>query len=193
MLAVLAGYALSRFTHKIRVFGLYSRLLIVLQMFPIILLLIPLFIIFKSIGILNTRLPAILIYITITLPFSIWLMTGFFDGIPVELEEAGIIDGCSQFQSFYLLVLPVSSPGVAAIAIFSFIFCWNEYLLASIFLKQDSLRTLPIGLQTFIQQYTSAWGSLMAASTLTIIPTVIFLIFMQKYIVQGLTAGAVKG
>ncbi len=191
-IALLGAYAISRF-RKMKFFSLYSKLLLVIQMFPLVLLLIPLFIVFRTIGVLNTRIPIVMIYITVTLPFSIWMMSGFFDGIPREMEESGLIDGCNQFQSFFLLVLPVASPGIAAIAIFNFLFSWNEYLLASIFLKQENLRTLPLGLQTFISQYDAEWGSLMAGSVLTIIPTIIFLIFMQKYIVQGLTQGAVKG
>jgi ABC-type glycerol-3-phosphate transport system permease component len=120
-------------------------------------------------------------------------MSGFFEGIPMEMEEAGVIDGCNRWQVFGKLVLPLSKPGVASAAIFTFINSWNEYMMANIFVKNDNMRTLPVGLTMYIQQFTSEWGSLMAASTITLIPAALFLIFAQKYVVQGLTAGAVKG
>ena len=109
------------------------------------------------------------------------------------MEEAAQIDGCNAIQCFLRLVLPLSSPGIASIVIFTFINSWNEYMMANVILKNQNLRTLPLGLQTFIMQFDTDWGSLMAASTMTIIPVVFFLVFMQKHIVSGLTAGAVKG
>jgi ABC-type glycerol-3-phosphate transport system permease component len=121
------------------------------------------------------------------------MMQSFFDGIPFEIEEAGTIDGCSRLQCLFRLVLPVSTPGLASVAIFAFNYCWNEYLLGSIFLKVDIMRTLPIGIQVFMQENQTDWGALMAASTLAVVPVLIFLIFMQNYIVTGLTAGTVKG
>lgn len=193
IVSALAGYAISRYKSRIRFFKIYLDLLLVLQMFPVILMLIPLFMLFKFYGLSSTRISAILIYGTFALPFSIWMLSGFFDGIPNELEEAGVIDGCSQFQCFIRLILPISSPGIASVAIFTFLNCWNEYLLASIFLKREEIRTLQLGLQNFIQQFHIDWGSLTAAATITIIPAVFFLIFLQKYIVRGLTSGAVKG
>lgn len=193
VMAALAGYAISRYSKRSKMLKAYSSGLLVLQMFPLVLLMMPLFIMYRQYGINDTRLSLILTYSTFTLPFSIWLLRGFFDGIPAEIEEAGRIDGCSRFQTMLKLVFPVSGPGISSAVIFSFIYCWNEYMVASVLLKKDSLRTLSLGLQNFIQQYNTDWGALMAASTFAIIPALLFLIFMQKYIVQGLTMGAVKG
>lgn len=192
VIASFAGYSLARFARKLKPLRFYSNMLLVLQMFPLVLVLIPLFAIFRNLGIYNTRGSLIIAYGAMVLPFSIWMLEGFFTTIPQELEQSAMIDGCTQFQAFIRIVLPISGPGVSAVAIFTFINCWNEYLMASILLRSDWLRTLPVGLQNFIQEYNVEWGQLMAASTATIVPVAFFLIFMQKYIVQGLTAGAVK-
>jgi ABC-type glycerol-3-phosphate transport system permease component len=121
------------------------------------------------------------------------MMQSFFNGIPTEMEEAGTIDGCGRLRCLFSLVIPVSGPGLAAVSIFAFNYCWNEYLLGSLLLKTEGIRTLPVGLQSFMQEHTTDWGSLMAASTLAIVPVLVFLIFMQKYIVTGMTAGSIKG
>lgn len=187
----LAGYAISRF--KSRFMSMYSTLLLVLQMFPGVLLLIPLFIIYKSLGLIDNTWSVILSYTTANLPFSIWMLKGFFDTIPFELEESAMIDGSSQFRAYYSIVLPISMPGISTVGIFTFINAWNEYMLASIFLRSDEVQTLTVGLEKFVLQYSSDWASLMAASTIATIPTLIFLLFAQKYLIEGLTAGAVKG
>lgn len=193
IVAALAGYAISRYKRKYRWLNQYGNLLLIMQMFPTILMLIPLFIIFKTIGLSDSEWAIILLYMTFSLPFCTWMMSGFFDGIPIELDEAGRVDGCSVFQTFIKLIIPVSGPGLASVSIFTFIYCWNEYMLASVFLKKEQLKTLPIGIQIFTQQFSKEWGFLMAASVITVIPVTLFLIFMQKYLVAGLTAGAVKG
>ena len=186
-----AGYAISRF--HTRFFKAFGTLLLLLQIFPTVLLLLPLFILFSNFGITNSLLSLILCYTTMNLAFSTWMMSGFFDTIPTELEEAGMVDGCSQFQAFRRLILPVSLPGVATVGIFTFINAWNEYTIASIMIKKAELRTMTLGLQQFVQEYTSDWALLMAASTIAMIPTLLGLIFAQKYLVKGMTAGAVKG
>lgn len=193
VLSILGGYALSRYKNKVKGLKFYIVFLLALQMFPVVQLIIPLYLTFQKIGITNTHLSVFIAYSTFTLPLNIWMMQSFFDGIPYEMEEAGRIDGCSRLQSLYLLVIPVAGPGVSSVGIFAFNYCWNEYLLGSLFLKTDALRTLPIGLQNFMQENRTDWGSLMSASTLAIIPVLIFLVFMQKYIVTGMMAGAVKG
>ena len=175
------------------IFRYYSNLFLILQMFPGVLLMIPLVLVFSKAGLGDSLQGLILIYISSNIPFCTWMISGFFDGIPIEMEEAAQIDGCNAIQCFLRLVLPLSSPGIASIVIFTFINSWNEYMMANVILKNQNLRTLPLGLQTFIMQFDTDWGSLMAASTMTIIPVVLFLIFMQKHIVSGLTAGAVKG
>ena len=193
LVASMAGYAMSRYIRKYKVLKTYSKMLLIMQMFPTVLMLIPLFIIFKNIGLGDSMMSVIILYMTFSLPFCTWMMQGFFDGVPIELDEAGKVDGCSPFQIFFRLILPVSGPALASTGIYTFIYCWNEYLLASVFLKKEAVKTLPVGIQVFMQQFSTDWGLLMAASVIAIIPVSLFLIFLQKYLVAGLTAGAVKG
>ncbi len=193
VISILGGYALSRYKKTVKGLNLYIIFLLALQMFPVVQLIIPLYLNFQRLGLNNTHLSVVIAYCTFTLPLNLWMMQSFFDGIPTELEEAGRIDGCSRFACLYRIVLPISGPGVSSVTIFAFNYCWNEYLLASIFLKTDSLRTMNLGLQNFMQEVKTDWGSLMASSSLALIPVVVFLIFMQKYIISGMTAGAVKG
>jgi ABC-type glycerol-3-phosphate transport system permease component len=190
--AATAGYVLSRYHHRKFVQG-YSRALMMVQMFPLILALIPLFIIFKNAGLVNTYWSVILVYTVLNLPFATWMFEGFFDAIPRELEEAAYVDGCSRFRTLTRIVLPLSGPGTAAVTIFTFLLCYNEYLIASIFLRDPDTMTIPVGIQMFMQQYSTDWGSLMAAACLASIPTIVFFLFVQKYMVQGVVAGAVKG
>jgi ABC-type glycerol-3-phosphate transport system permease component len=189
--AATAGYALSR--KKTPLFRGYLNLLLILQMFPIILLLLPIFLIFRSLGLVNTLYALILAYSAINLPFSIWMIRSFFDALPYELEEAAKIDGCSQFGIFSRIILPLSLPGLSTVAIFVFINCWNEYLLVSLFLRKPSLYTLTVGLRHYITEHSYQWSNLMATSLLAIIPSVIFMMIAQKYLIQGLVAGSVKG
>lgn len=186
-----AGYALSRCRGK--VFTGYTVFLLILQMFPLVLVLIPLFWIFKTLGLVDNQLSVIICYISINLPFATWMLKGFFDDISIDIEEAAFIDGLGPAQSFLKIVLPLSLPGIATVAIFTFNNCWNEYMLASVFLRSNELQTMTIGLQMFQVQNNADWSTMMAASTIALIPSLIFLLFMQKYMVQGLTAGAVKG
>jgi ABC-type glycerol-3-phosphate transport system permease component len=189
--AATAGYALSR--KKTPLFRSYLNLLLILQMFPIILLLLPIFLIFRGFGLVNTLYALILAYSAVNLPFSIWTIRSFFNTLPYELEEAAKIDGCSQFGIFARIVLPLSLPGLATISIFVFINCWNEYLLASLFIRKPALYTLTIGLRHYITEHSYEWSSLMSASLLSIAPSIIYMLIAQKYLVQGLVAGSVKG
>ena len=191
LFAVMAGYAVSRFRGA--VFNAYTTFMLILQLFPGVLMLIPLFIIFRTMGLIDSHWSTILAYTTSNLPFSIWLLKGFFDSIPEDIEQAGMIDGCSRFQSFWRLVLPVSMPGVSTVAIFTFINAWGEFTVASILLRSDQLLTMTVGLQKFKQQFTTDWPSLMAASALCTVPTLCFLVFAQKYLIRGMSAGSVKG
>ncbi len=191
MFAVCAGYAISRFRGV--VFNFYSVFVLLLQMFPGTLMMIPLFVIFKNLNMVDTLYSVMFAYTTLNLPFSIWMTKGFFDTIPIDIEEAAQIDGCNQFSGFLRVVLPISMPGISTVGIFTFINAWGEYTLASIFLRSDSIGTLTIGLQKFVLQYTSDWPALMAASCIATIPTLIFLLVAQKYLIQGMSAGAVKG
>ena len=189
--AALAGYALSRF--RGRTLTIHSRALFVVQMFPIILALIPLFILFRTLGLIDSPLSVIIVYTVVHLPFATWMARAFFDTIPRELEEAAMADGCSRFQAFWRIVLPLSGPGMAAIAIFSFLFSYNEFFVANVFLKDEDSMTLPVGIQMFMQQYATDWGSLMAAATVTMIPTFVLFMGIQKYVTYGAVSAGVKG
>jgi ABC-type glycerol-3-phosphate transport system permease component len=191
IIAVIAGYALSRFKGKI--FSGYAILLLMLQLFPAILLLIPLFVIFTGLGLVDTLFACILAYTTANLAFSIWMIKGFMDSIPFDLEEAGMIDGCTQFMAFLRIIIPISMPGISTVGIFTFINSWGEYTLASILLRSDKNITLTLGLQKFVLQFTADWPALMTASAIATIPTILFLVFAQKYLIRGMSAGAVKG
>lgn len=190
-LAVCAGYAISRFRGT--VFNLYGIFVLLLQMFPAMLMLIPLFVIFNSLHLVDTIYSVMIAYTATNLPFSIWMTKGFFDTIPFDIEEAAMMDGCTQFKAFIKVVLPISMPGVSTVGIFTFINAWGEYTLASIFLRTDQVQTMTIGLQKFVMQFTSDWPALMAASSVATVPTLIFLLVAQKYLIQGMAAGAVKG
>jgi ABC-type glycerol-3-phosphate transport system permease component len=187
----LAGYALSRF--RLLFLGVYSRSLLMLQTFPAILTLIPLFILFRDVKLINTYFAPILIYAVSQLPFSTLMFKSFFDAIPKELEEAATIDGCTQFRAFRLIVLPLCGPAIAAVTIFAFLFVYNEFFIANIFLRRDDLMTIPVGIQQFIQQFGADWGSLTASAVLAMLPTLVFFMFVEKYIVHLAIGGAVKG
>jgi ABC-type glycerol-3-phosphate transport system permease component len=189
--ATLAGYALSRF--RSRFLSGYTRGLLMIQMFPIILALIPLFLLFRTLGLVNSYLSVIILYTVAQLPFATSMFRAFFDGIPQDLEEAAKIDGASRLQAFGLVVLPLAGPAIAAVAIFTFLFSYNEYLVAAIFLRRENLYTIPIGIQAFTQQYGTDWGSLMAASTMAMLPTFVLFLFVQKYMMYGAIGSGVKG
>ncbi|MCW8166741.1 carbohydrate ABC transporter permease [Verminephrobacter aporrectodeae subsp. tuberculatae] len=189
--AVLAGYALSRFQGPL--LGAYAKSLFAIQMFPIIMALIPLFVLFRSLDLINSPYAICVIYALINLPFATSMARSYFDTIPRELEEAAWIDGASDIGAFMRVVLPLSGPGLAAITIFSFLFSYNEYLIANVFLRKDDTLTLPVGIQMFMAQYSTDWGSLMAATTLTVLPTLMLFLLAQKFITPGGLSGSIKG
>ena len=189
--ATLAGYALSRFYS--RALTGYSNGLFLVQMFPILLALIPLFVLFRVLGLINTYAAMILLYTVVQLPFATAMFTAYFNGIPKDLEEAAAIDGANRLQAFGLVVLPLAGPAIAAVAIFAFLFSYNEYLIASIFLRSEEMFTIPVGIQQFMQQYGTDWGSLMAAATMAMIPTFVLFLFIQKYMMYGAIGSGVKG
>jgi multiple sugar transport system permease protein len=152
----------------------------------------PLFIMMRWLGLVNTHASLILTYLTFGLPLSIWLLKGFYDNIPVQLEQAARIDGASRFKAFLLVVMPLSAPGIIATAIYSFITAWNEYVYALTFLNEKSLLTLPVGLQRFFTEFASNWPGLMAASFIMSVPVVVLFLVLQKWFVKALTEGAVK-
>jgi len=189
--AILAGYALSRFRNGL--LDAYSTALFAVQMFPIILALIPLFLLFRPLGFINSPISVIIVYSVVNLPFVTWMARSYFDTIPRELEEAALIDGCGHIEAFLRIVLPLSGPGLAAVSIFAFLFSYNEFFVANVFLRTTESMTLPVGIQMFMQQFSTDWGSLMAAATLTMLPTLVLFLFVQKFITHGAIAGGVKG
>ena len=190
VVAVPAAYAFSRFRFPGRNLLFYSVLL--RNMFPAVVFLMPLFIMMRWLGLVNTQASLILTYLTFGLPLSIWLLKGFYDNIPIQLEQAARIDGASRFQAFFLIVMPLSSPGIIATAIYSFIMAWNEYVYALTFLNDKDRLTLPVGLQRFFTEYATNWPGLMAASFIMSVPVVALFLVLQKYFVRALTEGAVK-
>jgi ABC-type glycerol-3-phosphate transport system permease component len=190
-LAALAGFAMSRF--KVRVLTGYNQTLLLVQMFPLILAIIPLFILFRNLNLVNNYIPVILVYTVTQLPFATWMLRAYFDSIPRELDEAAIVDGASPLRAFVQIILPLTLPGVAAVAIFSFLFSYNEFFISSVFLRDETRMTIPVGIQSFMQQYGTDWGSLMAAATLGMVPTLILFFLIQRFMISGATAGAVKG
>jgi ABC-type glycerol-3-phosphate transport system permease component len=191
VVSMYAAYAMSRFIFRGKnVFGL---LLLATQMFPGVLLVLPLFLIFKAMHLFNTHAAVMLAYLTFSLPFCIWTLRGFFDAIPKELEEAALIDGASRIGALHRIILPVSGPGIAAVGMYAFIRSWNELLFALVLLQGKEMQTLPLGLTNFMEEFSFRWDLLMAGSSITTVPVLFFFLFMQKFIVQGLTAGAVKG
>jgi len=189
--ATLAGYVLSRF--RTRIFGAYATGLFLVQMFPILLALIPLFILFRTHNLVNTYYSVIIMYTVAQLPFATSMFRAFFDGIPNDLEEAAKIDGANRLQAVALVVLPLAGPVIAAVAIFAFLFSYNEYLIAAVFLRRERLFSIPVGIQQFMQQYSTDWGSLMAAATMAMLPTVVLFLFIQKYMMYGAIGSGVKG
>ncbi|MBV8912965.1 MAG: carbohydrate ABC transporter permease [Acetobacteraceae bacterium] len=188
--AVPAAYAFSRFRFPGRQLLFYAVLL--RNMFPAVVFLMPLFILMRWLHLVNTSWSLILTYLTFGLPLSIWLLKGFYDNIPPQLEQAARVDGASRFQAFLRVVMPLSSPGIIATAIYSFILAWNEYVYALTFLNDKTKLTLPVGLQRFFTEYATNWPGLMAASFITSVPVVVLFLVLQKYFVRALTEGAVK-
>ncbi|MBQ5950942.1 MAG: carbohydrate ABC transporter permease [Lachnospiraceae bacterium] len=185
-----AGYALSRSRGKLG--AAMGTGIILARMVPPMSLIIPFFVVFSQFGLTDNHITLILMYLTTVLPFVTWLMMGFFQGVPVELEEAAYIDGCSRIQAFLRVCIPVVRPGVVTSAMFAFMMSWNEYFYAVI-MTANKTKTLTIFIQSFVNSSGTNWGLLCAASVLVIIPILAFTIFAQKSFVRGLMGGAVKG
>ena len=191
VIAIPAGYAFSRYKFTGRDPAMFAFLLV--QMFPGIIILVPYFLVMKTLGLLNSHLGLILAYCVTALPLCVWMLKGFFDTVPRELEEAATLDGCNQFQVFTKVVLPLSLPAVAVTALFSFLAAWNEFLLALTFNTQNDMYTLPVGLASMISSTSQAWGDFAAASILVSLPVALLFLFFQKFLIEGLSAGGVKG
>jgi arabinogalactan oligomer/maltooligosaccharide transport system permease protein len=190
-LACTAAYAFSRFRFPGRDSGMLAFL--VSQMFPGTLMLIPLFIIIvKWLGLGNTFWGLVIVYATTAIPFCVWMLKGYFDTIPIDIEESARIDGASPQTIFFRIILPLAKPAIAITALFSFMTAWNEFILASVFLESEAKYTAPVGLRFFVGGFSSQWGFFAAGSVIVSLPVVILFLYLQKYLVSGLTAGSVK-
>ncbi len=190
-LASTAGYAFSRFKFPGRKIGLLS--LLITQMFPATMLLLPLFIMLSKLHLINTFLGLIIMYSATALPFCIWLMKGYYDTIPFSLEESASIDGASKILVFWRIVLPLASPALVISALFSFMAAWNEYIVAAQVLWYEDMFTIPLGLKSFQGNMTTEWGMYAAAALIISIPVIILFVTLSKWLVSGLTLGSVKG
>jgi multiple sugar transport system permease protein len=191
LLASMMAYAFARFEF-IGKNAIFTMLLIML-MVPGVVLLIPQFILAKNLGLLNSLPGLILVYSAGPLAFNTFLLRGFLENLPRELEESAVIDGANPLTIFMRIVLPLALPAVSTVAVFSFLGAWDEYLLALNFITDESLRTLPIAIANFRGQHATNWGLVFAASLTAVVPTVVMFIFFQRYFIQGLTSGAVRG
>lgn len=188
--STLAAYAFSRYRFKGRKFMM--ALFLSNNMFPTVLLLIPLYSIMRNLKLLYTPWALVLAYTTFTLPFSVWLLNGFFNDLPMSLEEAALVDGCNRRMAFFKIILPILGPSLVATGVYIFMTSWNEYTFAVMF-TNNATRTIPVALKSLIGQLGVDWGLLTAGGIVTIIPVCIMFFFAQKKLVEGLTAGAVKG
>lgn len=186
----MAAYGIIRFFPKLG--NAMSKMLIMTYMFPAIVLVIPYAVVMGKIGLTNTRMGLIIVYLSFNVPYAVWLLTGFFKTVPLEIEEAARIDGAGRIQTFRKVVLPLVAPGLVATAIYMFINSWNEFLYALILTSSSDITTLSIKLHTMQGADVLNWGDMMAACMVVVLPSVVFFCFIQKYIAGGMTEGAVK-
>jgi multiple sugar transport system permease protein len=193
LLGTLAAYGLARFRWPRRVGSHVALWILSTRMFPPIVTAIPLFLMMRDVGLLNTRAALVIVYTAFNLPFVVWMMRGFFQEIPRELEEAARVDGDSRLGALRRVVLPLVAPGLAATAIFCLIISWNELLFALILTQTDAAMTLPVGIAGRVTQYEIKWGVMSAAGVVAMMPILVFALSVQRYLVRGLSLGAVKG
>jgi ABC-type glycerol-3-phosphate transport system permease component len=189
-LAVFAAYGLARFRFP----GRRASLAFVLagQLLPTAAIIVPLFVTLRVLGLVNTYLGLVLVYLILTLPLSVWMLTSYFRAIPVELEDAAIVDGASRLAVLFRITLPLSIPGVVSVIVYAFVTTWNEFIFALVFARDSRVKTLPIGIAEFTSEFNTDWGSVMAASLVMTLPIVTAFVLMQRSFVRGLTAGAIK-
>lgn len=191
LLAFTAAVGVARFGFRGR--RAFLVMILVVQMVPLTALVIPIFLLMDGLGAVDTLASVIVTYLAFIVPFMVWTLRGFVANIPVELEEAAMIDGCTRAGAFMRVVFPLCAPGLVATAIFAFIQSWNDYIIAYVLLRSPNQQTLTVWLASFTTQRGTEWGPLMAAATLTSVPVVTFFLLVQRYVTSGLTAGAVKG
>lgn len=190
-LAALAAYSFSRFPFPGS--RTLSTMFLFVQLFPVAVIIIPLFILWTNLKLTNSYWSLIITYLVFGLPISTWLLIGFFNAVPVELEEAAMIDGSSRLGALWRITLRLSLPGLAATAIYVYLLAWNEFLFALTFMNSIEMRTIPVGLQSFFAEHSVDWGLVMAGSVVASLPVVVLFGLLSRYFVQGLTSGAVKG
>lgn len=190
ILAIFAGYSLARYRYRGK--KIISQGILYVYMFPRMMFVIPLLILIIKLHLYNTLTSLVIVYCTFSLPYSIWMMQGYFQSIPKELEEAAMIDGCSRFEAFRKIILPLVVPGISATAIYAFILGWNNVLYPLTFISLDTKQVVSVGFMSLISGDVTPWQGVMAASVLSSIPVVILFLFLQKSLVKGLTAGSVK-
>lgn len=190
LLSILGGYAFARYKFVGK--GTMMLFLLITQMIPGILVMIPSYLVFTQIKITNTHLSLLIFYVVVNLPFCVITMRSFFERTPVALEEASWVDGCTKISGLIRIVMPVMFPGIVAVFVFAFIGGWNELIAATIFLNTPDMWTIPVGLKSLIGKYDVRWGALMAGGMLALLPTALMFVFVQRFVVEGLTAGSVK-
>ncbi len=190
-LAATAGYAFSRYKFRGRDTAMVG--LITTQMFPVTMLLLPLFILLIKVKAYDNYFGLIIAYAATALPFTIWQMKGFYDTIPISLEEAAGIDGCTPLQTFWRIILPLAAPALVINALFSFMTAWSEYLVAAVMIQDKTMFTLPLGLKMFQSNMEVAWGLYSAGAVIVSIPVVLLFLFLSRWLISGLTLGSVKG
>ncbi|MET9242314.1 carbohydrate ABC transporter permease [Nonomuraea sp. NPDC003709] len=190
-IGVLGGYTLARFAFPGR--GALMLAFLVTQMIPLFIALGPLYLLMSDLDLLNRLAGLMLVYVAMLVPFATIIMRGFYERVPVALEEAAQVDGASRLVAMVRVVIPVMLPGIAATFIFAFVQCWNELFLAITFIDSEDAKTIPVAMNSFITQYDIDWGSMAAATVISVLPTLVLFAAIRRYIVEGLTAGAVKG
>jgi ABC-type glycerol-3-phosphate transport system permease component len=190
-IGLLAAYSFSRF--QMRLLSFFMIMIILAQTFPVGTMIIPIYQLVGGVGLLNTYFALLIAYLTITLPVTIWMLRGFIRNIPVDLEEAAMVDGCTRLQAFWRVIVPLARPGITATAVWILVVTWQEFLFALAFTTTREMRTLPVGMNDFVGQYGIRYGELMASSVMVSIPIVVLFFILQKQFVAGLTAGATKG
>jgi multiple sugar transport system permease protein len=193
VIGTLAAYALTRFRLPYNLDQRLSLWILSTRMFPAIVTAVPLFLMMRDLRLLNTKASLIIVYTAFNLPFVVWMMRGFFAEVPRDLEEAALVDGDSRLGALVRVVLPLVSPGLAATAVFCLIVSWNEFLFALVLTQTDASMTLPVGIAGRVTQFEIKWGVMSAAAVVAMMPIMIFALAMQRYLVRGLSLGAVKG
>lgn len=193
VIGTLAAYALARFRLPWQLDRKLALWILSTRMFPAIVTAVPLFLIMRNLRLVNTRLSLIIVYTALNLPFVVWMMRGFFAEVPRDLEEAAMVDGDSRLGALRRVVLPLVAPGLAATAVFCLIVSWNEFLFALLLTQTDETMTLPVGIAGRVTQYGIKWGAMSAAAVVAMVPILVFALSVQRYLVRGLSLGAVKG